>query len=63
MEDRLHRRRRQALHFEVVRHSEMECVQGCDEHHYDLQQIGGPLTDEEFNLGSSLSGVGFDLLC
>jgi hypothetical protein len=29
MEDRLHRRRRQALHFEVVRHSEMECVQGC----------------------------------
>ena len=33
------------------------------EHHYDLQQIGGPLTDEDFNLGSSLSGVGFDLLC
>src|ERR1700688_1050503 len=33
------------------------------EHHYDLQQIGGPLTDEDLNLGSSLSGVGFDLLC
>src|ERR1700688_1148225 len=33
------------------------------EHRYDLQQIGGPLTDEDFNLGSSLSGVGFDLLC
>jgi hypothetical protein len=33
------------------------------EHNYDLQQISGPLTDEDFNLGSSLSGVGFDLLC
>jgi hypothetical protein len=33
------------------------------EHHYDLQQIGGPLTDEDLSLGSSLSGVGFDLLC
>ena len=33
------------------------------EHHYDLQQIGGTLIDEDFNLGSSLSGVGFDLLC
>ena len=33
------------------------------EHHYDLQQIGGPLTDEDLNLGSSLSGVGFDALC
>ena len=32
------------------------------EHHYDLQQIGGPLTDEDLNLGSSLSVVGFDLL-
>src|SRR3984885_15755853 len=33
------------------------------EHHYDHQQIGGPLTDEDLNLGSSLSGVGFDALC
>jgi len=32
------------------------------ERHYDLQQIGGPLTNEDLNLGSSLSGVGFDLL-
>jgi len=29
MEDRLHRRRRETVHFEMVCHSEMECVQGC----------------------------------
>jgi hypothetical protein len=33
------------------------------EHHYDLQQIGGPLTMDDLNLGSGLSGVAFDLLC
>jgi hypothetical protein len=33
------------------------------EHHYDLQQIGGPLTMDALNLGSGLSRVGFDLLC
>jgi hypothetical protein len=27
--NRLHRRRRQTLHFAMARHSEMECVQGC----------------------------------
>jgi hypothetical protein len=29
------------------------------EHHYDHQQIGGPLTLEDLNLGSSRSEVGF----
>jgi hypothetical protein len=29
------------------------------EHHYDHQQIGGPLTLEDLNLGSGLSEVGF----
>jgi hypothetical protein len=33
------------------------------EHHYDLQQIGGPLAMDDLNLGSGLSRVGFDLLC
>jgi hypothetical protein len=33
------------------------------EHHYDLQRIGGPLTVDDLNLGSGLSGFGFDLLC
>jgi hypothetical protein len=27
------------------------------EHHYDLQRIGGPLTDEDLNLVSGLSGA------
>jgi hypothetical protein len=33
------------------------------EHHYDLQQIGGPLAMDDLNLGSGLSGTGFDVLC
>jgi hypothetical protein len=33
------------------------------EHHYDLQQIGAPLTMDDLNSGSGLSRVGFDLLC
>ena len=33
------------------------------EQHYDLQPIGGPLTVDDLNLASGLSGVGFDLLC
>jgi hypothetical protein len=30
------------------------------EHHYDLQQIGGPLNVEDLNLGSGSSKAGFD---
>jgi hypothetical protein len=30
------------------------------EHHYDLQQIGGPLTMDDLNLGSGRSEAGFD---
>jgi hypothetical protein len=30
------------------------------EHHYDLQQIGGPLNVEDLNLGSGNSKAGFD---
>ena len=30
------------------------------EHHYDHQQIGGPLTLDDLNLGSGRSEVGFD---
>ena len=30
------------------------------EHHYDLQQIGGPLTVDDLNLGSGRSEAGFD---
>ena len=30
------------------------------EHHYDLQQIGGPLNVEDLNLGSGRSKAGFD---
>ena len=40
------------MHFEMVCHSEMECVQVVYEHHYDLQQIGGPLTADDLKLGS-----------
>ena len=32
------------------------------EHHYDLQQIGGPLTMDDLNLGSGRSEADFDLL-
>ena len=32
------------------------------EHHYDLQQIGGPLTVDDLNLGSGRSEAGFDFL-
>src|ERR1700676_392103 len=32
------------------------------EHHYDLQQIGGPLTVDDLNLGSGRSEAGFDFV-
>jgi hypothetical protein len=55
MENRLHRRRRQTLHSKVVRHSEMNASRVVYEHHYDLQQIGGPFTMDDLNLVFCLS--------
>jgi len=32
------------------------------EHHYDIQQIGGPLTMDDLKLGPARSDASFDLL-
>jgi hypothetical protein len=60
MEDRLHRRRRQRLHFEMVRHSEMECVQGCIRAPLRSSADRRSLTLDDLNLGSDRSEAGFD---
>ena len=59
MEDRLHRRRRETVHFEWYAIRGWTASRVVYEHHYGHEQIGGPLTQHDLNFDWGRSEVGF----